>query len=241
MWKKRKEVRYFTAFLYIAVWKNNIRTLTLKQENGWEQKPSASYLEEKKIKKHFSNSSGCTGKGEGGGGRRGETRTVSISQSQVFTDARWKPWWINPLGQDLLLTVTQTLEQTNLHSHIHKLSVLIHARKHAKPDLPFVSFSRAAGKASPAPSPCHPGRVSARLDSEAQPGKRSWGWTDGGTAGRRRRAAASQSGGGCAGAGRLVRWPQTKARGVGAIVPGTSLRGEAGRRNTSRGETLLTN
>lgn len=44
--------------------------------------------------------------------------------------------------------------------------------------------------------------------------------------------------GGCAGAGRLVRWPQTKARGVGAVVPGTSLRGEAGRRNTSRGETL---
>lgn len=64
---------------------------------------------------------------------------------------------------------------------------------------------------------------------------------DGQTAGQRDGGGVRQlhsPEGGCAGAGRLVRWPQTKARGVGAVVPGTSLRGEAGRRNTSRGETL---
>lgn len=55
------------------------------------------------------------------------------------------------------------------------------------------------------PSPC---RVSARPDGGAQHGR-----IDGGTEGWRRHAAASQSGGGCAGAGRSVRWPQTKVRG----------------------------
>lgn len=80
------------------------------------------------------------------------------------------------MGQDLLLTVTQTLEQTNLHSHIHKLSVLIHARKHAKTRFAFRFLQ--PSKASPAPSPHHPGRVAARPGGEAQPGKRSWGWTD---------------------------------------------------------------
>lgn len=53
-----------------------------------------------------------------------------------------------------------------------------------------------------------PRRVSAQPGGEAQHGQ-----MDGGTEGWRRRAAASQSGGGCAGAGRFVRWPQTKARG----------------------------
>lgn len=37
--------------------------------------------------------------------------------------------------------------------------------------------------------------------------------------------------------GCLVHWPRTKARGVRAIVPGTSLR-RAGKRNTSQGEAL---
>lgn len=40
------------------------------------------------------------------------------------------------------------------------------------------------------------------------------------------------------GARRIVRWPHTESRGVRAIVPGTSLRREAGRRNTSQEETL---
>lgn len=126
--------------------------------------------------------------GRGGwGGRRGETRTVSISQSQVFTEARGKPWWINPLGQDLLLTVTQTLEQTNLHSHRHKLSVLIHARKHAKPILPFDSFSRAApgagrARGSPGPSP-RLGFSAAGRQSSVRRGPGAGlreGWRDGG-------------------------------------------------------------
>lgn len=55
------------------------------------------------------------------------------------------------------------------------------------------------------PSPC---RVSAWPDGGAQHGR-----IDGGTEGWRWHAAASQSGGGCAGAGRSVRWPQTKVRG----------------------------
>lgn len=40
------------------------------------------------------------------------------------------------------------------------------------------------------------------------------------------------------GARRIVCWPHTKSRGVRAIVPGTSLCREAGRRNTSQEETL---
>lgn len=99
-----------------------------------------------------------------------------------------------------------------------------------------------------------PGWVSVQPDGKARSGRRSWGWLEGGMDGegqRQRTAHGWGRGGftvwgrGCwqpqgqrGGARRVVCWPQTKPRGVGAIVPGTSLCGEAGRRNTSRGETL---
>lgn len=157
------------------------------------------------------------------------------------------------LGQDLLLTVTQTLEQTNLHSHRHKLSVLIHARKHAKPTLPFDSFSRAAprgraSRGSPGPSPrlgfsAAGWQSSVREEVLGITGGRE-GWRQR-TAHGRGRDGFTVQGKGCwqprgqrGGAGRVVRRPHTKSRGVGAIVPGTSLCGEAGRRSTSPEETL---
>lgn len=59
-----------------------------KLERMDKKKPSASYFK----KKHFSNSSGCTGRREGEVNgewvRQGEL--ANFFESQVFTEARWK-------------------------------------------------------------------------------------------------------------------------------------------------------